>query len=90
MATESKPAKMALQSKPTKPPKLMKTLKPTKKPAKYPDNISPKTALTSSSQFLLSLGELVQGTVLRRPSQHIKSPYVADVKLDVRPHMSPP
>merc|ERR1711994_667583 len=31
---------------------------------------------------LLSLGKLYQGTVLRRPSKHNKSPYVADVKLD--------
>ena len=31
---------------------------------------------------LVSLGALCQGKILRRPSQHIKSPYVADVKLD--------
>ena len=31
---------------------------------------------------LVSLGPLCQGRILRRPSQHIKSPYVADVKLD--------
>ena len=31
---------------------------------------------------LVSLGPLCQGRILRRPSQHIKSPYVADVQLD--------
>ena len=31
---------------------------------------------------LVSLGPLCQGRILRRPSQHIKSPYVADVELD--------
>ena len=31
---------------------------------------------------LLSLGKLVQGTVLQRPSKYNKSPYVADVRLD--------
>lgn len=31
---------------------------------------------------LLSLGTLVKGTVLKRPSSQVKSPYVADVSLD--------
>ena len=35
-----------------------------------------------AEKLLLSLGKLVQGTVLQRPSKHNKSPYVADVKLD--------
>jgi len=31
--------------------------------------------------ILLSLGPLVEGTVIQRPSKHIKSPYVADVSI---------
>ena len=38
--------------------------------------------ISSETKPLLSLGKLYQGTVLRRPSKHNKSPYVADVKLD--------
>ena len=41
-----------------------------------------KTLKNDSEKPLLSLGSLVQGTVLQRPSKHNKSPYVADVKLD--------
>jgi len=37
---------------------------------------------SATAKPLLSLGKLYQGTVLRRPSKHNKSPYVADVKLD--------
>lgn len=40
------------------------------------------TPATKEFEPLLSLGQLYQGTVLRRPSEHNKSPYVADVKLD--------
>jgi len=35
-----------------------------------------------AEKLLLSLGKLVQGTVLQRPSKHNKSPHVADVKVD--------
>jgi len=41
-----------------------------------------KNASEESSKPLVSLGKLFQGRVLRRPSQHNRSPYVADVKLD--------
>ncbi|KAF7684997.1 Sugar fermentation stimulation like protein [Cucumispora dikerogammari] len=34
------------------------------------------------SKPLFSLGNLVQGTVLQRPSKYNKSPYVADIRLD--------
>ena len=37
---------------------------------------------------LLSLGKLVQGTLVRRPSEHNKSPYVADVSLGGREVMA--
>jgi hypothetical protein len=38
--------------------------------------------VSSNSKPLLSLAQLYQGVVVRRPSQHNKSPYVADVTLD--------
>ena len=41
-----------------------------------------KNTSEESSKPLVSLGKLFQGRVLRRPSQHNRSPYVADVKLD--------
>ena len=41
-----------------------------------------KNTSVESSKPLVSLGKLFQGRVLRRPSQHNRSPYVADVKLD--------
>ena len=41
-----------------------------------------KNASEESPKPLVSLGKLFQGRVLRRPSQHNRSPYVADVKLD--------
>ena len=31
---------------------------------------------------LLNIGTLIEGTVIKRPSQHIKTPYVADVSLN--------
>jgi DNA-binding sugar fermentation-stimulating protein len=34
-----------------------------------------------SKDNLLSIGSLIEGTVIQRPSKHIKSPYVADVLL---------
>ena len=40
------------------------------------------TTLLGAKDPLVSLGKLFQGRILRRPSEHIKSPYVADVKLD--------
>jgi len=36
-----------------------------------------------NSKPLLSIGKLHQGVVIRRPSAHNKSPYVADVTLDI-------
>ena len=41
-----------------------------------------KDSLFRVGDPLVSLGPLCQGRILRRPSQHIKSPYVADVELD--------
>ena len=38
--------------------------------------------VSSISKPLLSLAQLYQGVVVRRPSLHNKSPYVADVTLD--------
>ena len=38
--------------------------------------------IDNKSKPLLSIGKLHQGVVIRRPSEHNKSPYVADVTLD--------
>ena len=45
-------------------------------------------ALANAAGPLLSLGKLVQGTLVRRPSEHNKSPYVADVSLGGREVMA--
>jgi len=36
---------------------------------------------SSTTNHLMSIGALIEGTVIQRPSKHIKSPYVADVLL---------
>jgi len=67
------------QKKPKKSTKTDKENETFKKPKK-----SKKLNIPTSSTVtpLLSLGRLYSGTLLRRPSQHNKSPYVADVALD--------
>ena len=52
------------------------------KKLKVVDSRQTKSSLLGSEDPLVSLGTLCQGRILRRPSQHIKSPYVADVRLD--------
>ena len=49
---------------------------------KVVDSGKAKGSLLGAEDPLVSLGALCQGRILRRPSQQIKSPYVADVKLD--------
>ena len=65
-------AKSNLKAEPIKQAKLQSKKSQTKTNALKNDG----------ENVLLSLGKLVQGTVLQRPSKHNKSPYVADVKLD--------
>ena len=52
------------------------------KKLKEVDSDKTKGSLLGAGDPLVSLGVLCQGRILRRPSQQIKSPYVADVKLD--------
>ena len=52
------------------------------KKLKVVDSGKSKGSLLGAEDPLVSLGALCQGRILRRPSQQIKSPYVADVKLD--------
>merc|ERR1719397_1727102 len=52
------------------------------KKSKVVDSGRTKCSLLGAEDPLVSLGALCQGRILRRPSQHIKSPCVADVKLD--------
>ena len=64
----------------TSPPETKKERQPKK--SKVVDSGPAKGPLLGAGDPLVSLGALCQGKILRRPSQHIKSPYVADVKLD--------
>ena len=59
-------------------------VKPIKKSKELPKKSQIKENIPKNNheKVILSLGNLVQGTVLQRPSKHNKSPYVADVKLD--------
>ena len=67
-------------SKPS--PKTKTKVKRQPKKLKVVDSGKSKGSLLGAEDPLVSLGALCQGRILRRPSQHIKSPYVADVKLD--------
>jgi len=58
-----------------------KDKRPSKK-LRVVDSGQTKSSLLGSEDPLVSLGTLWQGRILQRPSKHIKSPYVADVKLD--------
>ena len=67
----------------SKPPPASKTKEQRQhKKLKAVDSGITKSSLLGAEDPLVSLGALCQGRILRRPSQHIKSPYVADVKLD--------
>ena len=60
-------------------------MKPKKKSSKLSESkndIVNSNGSSSISKPLLSLAQLYQGVVVRRPSLHNKSPYVADVTLD--------
>jgi hypothetical protein len=37
--------------------------------------------------LLLKINDLIEGEVIKRPSQHIKSPYVADIKITADSNM---
>ena len=65
----------------SKPSQETKT-KAKRQPKKLKEVDSGTTKLLGPTDPLVSLGALCQGRIVRRPSQHIKSPYVADVKLD--------
>ena len=59
-------------------------MKPKKNSSKLSENKNEivNSDVSSISKPLLSLAQLYQGVVVRRPSLHNKSPYVADVTLD--------
>ena len=60
-------------------------MKPKKKSSKLSESkndIVNSNGSSSISKPLLSLAQLYQGVVVRRPSLHNKSPYVADVTLN--------
>ena len=74
-------AKSSLKVEPVKKSKELPKKSQTKEQSKK-SQIETNVSKNDSEKLLLSLGKLVQGTVLQRPSKHNKSPYVADVKLD--------
>jgi DNA-binding sugar fermentation-stimulating protein len=41
-----------------------------------------KMSITISNKILMNLNDLVEAVVIKRPSKYIKTPYVADVKID--------
>ena len=49
---------------------------------KKKNRVSMSKCVTPNPKSLLSIGTLYQGVVVRRPSEHNKSPYVADVTLE--------
>ena len=60
----------------------MKPKKNSSKLSESKNEIVNSNGSSSISKPLLSLAQLYQGVVVRRPSLHNKSPYVADVTLD--------